>query len=111
MARRRARGEGGIRCRPDGRYMGQVVIGYDDHSKRRRKSVYGRTRSEVAAKMAAVVGAVREGGVVDPSRQRLAVYLREWIDTVVREQNSDSLQVNYDGLVALLAPGVHPKVV
>ena len=49
--------------------------------------------------MAAIGNAVREGGVVDPSRQRLAVYLREWIETVVREQNSDSLRVNYDGLV------------
>ncbi len=45
--RRRGHGEGTIVQRSDGRWMAQIDLGYVD-GKRKRKTVYGKTRKEVA---------------------------------------------------------------
>jgi hypothetical protein len=45
---RRGNGEGGIHQRKDGRWCGQVSIGYNENGKLVRKTFYGGTREEVA---------------------------------------------------------------
>ena len=50
MTARRGKGEGGIHKRPDGRWEVRLDLGFVN-SKRQRKSVYGRTRKEVADKL------------------------------------------------------------
>ena len=53
MAKRRGNGEGTINKRQDGTWAGQVSIGYDPVTvKRKRNSCYGKTRKEVVVKMA-----------------------------------------------------------
>lgn len=53
MARRkrRVRGEGALRKRADGRWEGSLIVGYDSGGKPRRRSVYGATKGEAAAKL------------------------------------------------------------
>jgi hypothetical protein len=52
-ARRLAYGEGTIFKRKDGRWLSIAELGWQN-GKRRRNYVYGRTRAEVAAKLAHV---------------------------------------------------------
>ena len=57
MPKRRGNGEGSIYKRSDGTWVGQVGIGYDPATgKLKRKSFYGKTRKEVADKMAGPAG-------------------------------------------------------
>ena len=44
-ATRRGNGEGSIWQRPDGRWLGQISLGYDEEGKLKRKTCYGKTRS------------------------------------------------------------------
>jgi integrase len=78
---RRGRGEGSIYKRIDGRWEGRVDLGWVD-GKRRRKTVYGRTRQEVVDKLI-VLGRERQLGTlaVGPS-VRLSAYLSDWLDSV-----------------------------
>jgi len=57
--RRRGPGEGTIYKRPDGRWAGQVSLGYDVNGKRIRRSFVRKTRREVADKVAETLHAAR----------------------------------------------------
>jgi len=50
VAKKRGAGEGSIYKHADGRWVGQVVIGFDAEGKIRRRTVSARTRAEVAEK-------------------------------------------------------------
>lgn len=79
MAGRRGRGEGTITQRPNGRWMAQVDLGWEDGS-RRRKSVYGSTRREVARKLQRLLRAVQQGHVVSDERLTVEQFLLRWLD-------------------------------
>ena len=65
MARRRSNGEGCVRKRSDGRWEGIYTVGHDLRSgKIVRRSVYGKTQSEVRAKMTRALQENR-GPVID----------------------------------------------
>ena len=77
MASKRANGEGSIYKRADGRWCATISA---DHG--RRKSFYGKTRQEVASKLAAALKAQQDGLPLAPERQTLAGFLAEWIEAV-----------------------------
>lgn len=64
---RRGRGEGTIVRRPDGRWMGQIMVGYGPDGKPRRLTVYGQTRQEVAAKLAELAAQRHKGLLPEPT--------------------------------------------
>ena len=68
MPKRRARGDGAIyRDEKRGVYVGQITIGVDERGKRKRKTVYGRTKAEVKAKLKGVEYQIYDGTFVDES--------------------------------------------
>lgn len=57
MARtRRGRGEGSVFLRSDGLWTGSLTLGYDGNGKRRRRVVYGATKTEADAILRASQG-------------------------------------------------------
>ena len=48
---RRSNGEGSIFRRSNGKWCGQIGLGYDINGIRKRKTVFGSTRAEVAKKL------------------------------------------------------------
>lgn len=50
MAKKRANGEGSLRRRPNGRWEWTFMEGYQSNGKRRIKSFYGRSLTEVKQK-------------------------------------------------------------
>lgn len=82
--RRRARGEGAISQRKDGRWMGRLDLGWQG-GKRIRRVYYGATRTEVAGKLSK--GKAEEQAGVDPIRDvRLTVgkFLEHWLENTAR---------------------------
>ncbi|MBQ9096835.1 MAG: site-specific integrase [Clostridia bacterium] len=52
MAKRRSKGDGAIYFdEKRGLYVGQIGVGYDERGKRKRKTVYGKTKAEVRTKI------------------------------------------------------------
>ena len=65
--------------RPNGLWMGQANLGWQD-GKRRRKTIYGRTKREVQAKLREVLQRVAHGEAPAPERETVAGYLQRWLD-------------------------------
>lgn len=103
--RRRGRGEGSIVQRADGRWMARVDLGWQD-GRRRRKTYYGRTRADVAAKLTKALRAVQQGGTLGDERQTLGQFLARWIESV-RSSLRAKTHHSYAQLVRLhLLPGL-----
>jgi integrase len=71
---RRSNGEGSIYQRGDGRWCASVRLGS------MRRVVYGRTRQEVARRLADVQRAAHQGRLVAPSRLTVGAFLTMWLD-------------------------------
>lgn len=100
MAKRRGNGEGSIYKRPDGTWVGQVSIGYDPKTgKLKRKSFYGKTRKEVADKIARAQQDVRNGIYIEPTQTTFGEWLDKWLASYKKGQLKPSTYENYEILI------------
>jgi integrase len=79
--RRRGHGEGAIYPRNDGRWAGAVELGWRD-GKRQRKTVYGKTRKEVAEKINRLLRDHQEHEIRADERLTVEKYLTEWLQAM-----------------------------
>ncbi len=91
---RRARGEGSIFRRKDGRWSGhtqdQFGKGY---------TVYGKTQREVREKLAAVKRDVDRGAAPITGRTTVAQYLEQWLEEAAKPRVRHSTYVSYSAIV------------
>ena len=83
MTQRRGHGEGSITKRKDGRWFGRVDLGWQG-GKRRSKSVYGKTRREVAEKLQKAQETKRKGLPVVGETQTVEQFLMDWLEKTVK---------------------------
>jgi integrase len=76
--KRRGYGEGSIFQRADRRWTGTIDLGFAG-GKRRRKSVYGKSKREVQVKLAAARRKADDNNPLPNERLTLAAYLRQWV--------------------------------
>ncbi len=77
-----ARGSGTIRQRKDGTWEGRYTVGrHPGTGKQMQKSVYGKTRQEVAQKLRQVTHEIDQGIYLEPAK----ITLGTWLDTWHRE--------------------------
>ena len=91
---RNANGEGSIYARQDGRYAGAAYVITRDGA-RRRRTVYGKTRREVAAKLRTLQEQSAQGIPAYDRGMPLRDYLAHWLDAVAAEKVSAKTLVNY----------------
>lgn len=98
--------------------MADVSLGYRPDGKRDRRTVYGRTKEEVAAKLADLRVKAARGELPAPNRTTLGAYLREWLGTHRNSGGRDGqgLRPNtyraYEGVIRLhIAPVLGEKPV
>ncbi len=80
---KRGQNEGSITKRKDGRWVARLTIGYEG-GKQKRKCIYGRTREEVAGKLAAALKAKRDGLPVSNDRITFGQFLDKWLEDSVK---------------------------
>src|SRR5690242_15228693 len=92
----RGKNEGCIHQRKeDGLWLGKISLGYDANGKRLRKTVYGKTRREVAEKLKKLLRDQQQGlPITTDERQTLAQYLEDWLKT--RRHLSENVHVVYE---------------
>jgi len=105
MAKRRSKGDGAVFRRSDGRWIGQINVGWQD-GRRLRKSVQGATRKEVQDAVRALIRNV-EDGIPPPTRSpRISDFFAKWLMSV-RPALRPSTYVSYEGTVRLhIAPEI-----
>jgi integrase len=79
MAQRRGKGEGSIRQRIDGRWEARIDCGWVN-GKRVRKSIFGRTRRDVANKLPKALQQAQQGTPFADERQTVERYLTRWLE-------------------------------
>ena len=94
-AGRRGNGEGTITRRADGRWAAAIL--HDEG--RRRKWVYGRTRREVAERLARVQRDIADGRPVANDRLTTGEYLQRWLDDVARDRVRPLTWRGYEQLI------------
>ena len=81
---KRGNGKGSISRRKSGGWMGQYIVHTADGSNK-RKSVYGKTRAEVASKLAKALSQREDGLVFDDEGLTVEKYLGFWLKNSVRD--------------------------
>ncbi len=81
MAKKRGQNEGSIRQRKDGTWEARVTVGIMANGKQNRKSLYGKTRQEVAQKMTDLLNSLQKGLITNPTEMKLD----EWLDYYMLE--------------------------
>jgi integrase len=96
-AGRRGNNEGSIFQRKDGRWCGQVTIGYKTDGKPIRKTIYGTSRQEVAKAVAAKTDEVFANGYISVSAQNernFQVLMQEWFNVFVAPGYESGTEAN-----------------
>lgn len=92
MAGKRGNGEGSIKQRENGLSEARISVGDG-----RRKSLYGKTRQEVAGKMAAAIRDRDKGlPIIRDDRQTVKAYLTGWIESMRPPAVRESTWINYE---------------
>ena len=98
MAKKRGSNEGSIYKDKDGRWRGSVHLGYSG-GKRRRKVISGKTRAEVARKLAEALRSRDVGLAFAPERQTLSDFLERWLTDVAKPSTRPKTYRTYKDLV------------
>jgi integrase len=99
--KRRGRGEGSIHRRVDGLWEAKVSLGYDGQGKRKRQTVYGKTKQEVQEKLRGLQSDSLLGQLTDPTSLTVATYLNSWLANTAKPSTSPTTYERYEQLVRL----------
>jgi integrase len=80
MSKRRAKGEGTIYRRKDGRWVGMYTVNTLDDVK--RKAVYGKSKKEVRLKLTEAISNRDKGLVFDSGNLSVSEYLDRWLEAI-----------------------------
>ena len=101
MARGRAANGSGLqpRKRADGRWEVRFSCGIDPATgKTITKSIYGKTAQEVAEKLRKATSEVDTGDYLDPSKMKVAEWLKQWQETYCQSIKPSTL-IQYQGYI------------
>jgi integrase len=99
MTRRRGRGEGSIRHRPDGRWEATIEVGWQN-GKRKRRWLYGPTRRDVQELLAAAQQEQKDGLQAIGVNVTVGQFLQQWLDSSRAGLRPKTL-TSYEGTVRL----------
>jgi len=100
---RRGKGEGSIIKRSDGRWAAFVTVGYGSDGRQIKRWVYGKTRREVAEKLARLLPKAGSGLIHDPARLTVGEWLQRFAESRAREVRPTTAR-HYADYIRYLAP-------
>jgi len=101
MRKRRGRGEGSIFQRKEGTWCGVLTVGYDGNGKRRRRWIYGDTKTQVQEQLARLQREASVGLLSDPERITVARFLERWLEDSVRRSVRPTTHTLYSQMCRL----------
>lgn len=95
MAKTRGKREGSIFCRADGRWAGQIDLGWQN-GRRVRRYLYGATRAEVAEELHKLLADQSVGLPIETSRQTVGQFLTDWLEHSVKPAVRSRTYTSYE---------------
>ncbi|HUF53689.1 MAG TPA: site-specific integrase [Dehalococcoidia bacterium] len=96
MSKRRGNGEGAIFKRGDGRWTATLTL-----EQGRRKSYYGKTRAEVADKLAAALTERQNGSLIPREQVTVSAYLERWLRDAAAPAVRATTMMGYERMIRL----------
>lgn len=93
MAKRRARGDGGLYQRADGYWVGATTVGG------KKRVVYGKTQTEARTRLQALKDEIAKGVV--PTNETVAAYLNRWLEIAAKPAVRPGTYDCYEAVVRL----------
>jgi|LSQX01.2.fsa_nt_gb integrase len=98
--RKRGHGEGTIYQRKNGRWCSQITLRIDPATgKPKRKTLYGRTRREVADELARIRHELATGTYIEPATCTLGEWLDRWMTEYKKGELKRSTYENYETII------------
>ena len=95
---RRGKGEGTVYQKAGGRWCAQVDVGRDAAGRRIRKSLSGKTKTEVLKKKRELQQRVDQGSYIEESSMRVCDFMARWLDHAKLSLKPNTVS-SYTGLV------------
>lgn len=100
--KRRGRAEGSIFFREaDQQWVGSVSLGYDGNGKRKRRTVYGKTKAEVAEKLRKLQNDAADGTMSDSGKLTVGEFVQRWLDNTARSSVRPTTYARYEQIARL----------
>ena len=99
MPKKRGNNEGSIFKRKDGKWTATITIGIDEKGNQKKKSLYGKTRQEVAEKLNQAIHSIQQGTFVPTNKVATSEWLKEWLYTYKRPGVRPSTFMDYEYLI------------
>jgi integrase len=95
MASKRGNGEGSIYVRDDGRWYGAITLGITVEGRPKRKTVSGKTRTEVVKKLGLLQRQRDDGLPIPDTALTVKVLLDRWFEDILKRTVTLSTSSNY----------------
>ncbi len=99
--RKRGNNEGSIRKRRDGRWEAQYSVKRQSDGKTVRRSLYGKSRQEVQAKLQEVLVSIHQDEYIEPSRITVGQWLYQWLRVYCLSLKKNSTCTGYEDEIKL----------
>ncbi|MFV0446126.1 MAG: tyrosine-type recombinase/integrase, partial [Planctomycetaceae bacterium] len=98
--RRRGNGEGSIfQRKSDGRWCGNLTVGYSPSGKRLSRTVYGKTKREVQEKLASIGHQIATGTLTEAGRMSTGDWMDYWLSTIAKPTIRANTHASYAGYI------------
>lgn len=97
--KRRGNGEGSVYQRADGTWCATYSSGYNEQGKRRRRTIFGKTKQKVQDKLRQLTSEIDAGVTIEPQRTTVGEYLGRWLKDAAQPRLKLTTYQNYFGVV------------
>jgi len=107
-SKKRGQNEGSIFQRSDGKWVSRISLGYDTvNGRRKQRTFYGKTQSEVRRKLTAAMAGNDRGLNVGAKSQTVGAFLVDWLENVAKPKVRAKTYRSYEQIVRNhLVPGL-----
>ncbi|HQL36040.1 MAG TPA: site-specific integrase [Bacillota bacterium] len=92
---KRGQNEGSIRQRKDGSWEARYTIGFNTKGKAIRKSIYGKTRKDVAEKLTKVLNSIYNGTYIEPAKITVGPWMDTWLENYKKQSVKSKTYESY----------------
>jgi integrase len=98
---RRAKGEGSIFKRKNGKWAAKVPIGNTNSGSIKYRYIYGNTQKEVKEKVEAIKGDIRNNTYVEPNKVTVKQLLDTWLNVTIKNNVKDTTWLIFESLIRI----------
>lgn len=98
---RRAKGEGSIFRRKDGKWAAKVPIGSTNSGSIKYQYIYGNSQKEVKVQVETIKGDIRNNTYVEPNKVTMEQILYYWLNVIIKNIVKDTTWLIFESLIRL----------